>query len=94
MKNPKTLLYLTIFIAAYFAFLALNAYVFQIQNTLLAAVQELVTLPLLVLQLVICVSSALKLSKSGSGLGYYIGSFGVSLTNSALTLGSIFLSFL
>lgn len=93
MKNPKTLLYITIFIAAYFLFLALNAYIFLIQNTFLTVVQELITLPLLLLQLVICINAALKLNRSGSGLGYHIGIFSVSLANSGVALGSIFLSF-
>lgn len=44
----KRLFFTSIMLAAYFSFLYLNAYVFKSRNVLIGVVQEMITLPILV----------------------------------------------
>jgi len=82
---------LSIAIALYFVFLLCNAYLFEFNFVGLGVVQEVFTLPLLLLQIFVLAVSFLRIRKNKFSISdYNVWSFFILLTCSLFTIGSFF----
>jgi len=87
----KQLFYLSVIIGLYFSLLFINTYVFQFDFLALGILQEVLTLPLLLLQLILLVFSFLRIYRNKfSSFGYGLWSFLILIAYSLLTIGSFF----
>lgn len=78
-------------IAVYFAFLVANAYWLNIQDKMLGAIQEALTLPLLATQLLIGIISFVQLSKGRFKTGSWaFWTFLIATVNTLTAVFSIF----
>ena len=90
MKN-KTLFHLTLAVGTYLLFLLLNAYVFKFNYTFIGVIQELVTIPVLILNAVL-LGVAIKRVVANGKLkdSYLLGSSVLLLTSLTVVIGSFF----
>lgn len=89
--TSKQLFALSVIIGLYFSLLCVNTYVFQFDFFALGILQETLTLPFLLLQLILLVVSFLRIYRHRfSSFGYGIWSFLILLACSLFTIGSFF----
>ena len=92
--SGKTIFYLSILILAYFAFLFFNSYLLGSENVVIGFFQQLLTIPLLIIQLVllfICISRIVQ-KRNGSLEEYLFPAVIILLLTNLVTLLSLFLS--
>ena len=70
--NNKRLFFVSVFLTIYFLFLFLNAYVLGIDGTILGFLQELLTIPLLLVLLFFLLLSIDRIRKSHSPYDRYL----------------------
>lgn len=88
--NNKILCYLSISIAAYFILLVANVYWLNIQAVWVGVVQEMLTLPLFAVQLVIAILSFVQLVKNRFQVkSYAFCTFLVAAANTLAAIASI-----
>ena len=89
--SDKNLFFASLTIVAFFGFIYLNSYYFKSDFVLIGVFQEMLTLPLMVLQVALLILASMKFSSSKySFKNYTIWSLGLLLTSSVLTWGSLF----
>jgi hypothetical protein len=90
MKTSKVLYYFSWFSSIYFILLALNQYVIKSKFVLIGVVQELITLPIMFAQFVICITSFIFGAKANFNIKEYsFWAFVISLLNSLIVIGTI-----
>ncbi len=90
LKNESIILGLSILISSFFLFLFMNANYFNINSILLGVVQELITLPMMLLLLILLIYTAFRLIKSKSKFDLKIlTAFIILLVCTYYTWGSI-----
>ena len=96
MKNlltSKRLLFVSLAVVGYFCLLSLNAYIIKSDFVLIGVFQELLTLPLLLLQLVLLVLSVMHCIKDKFRIKTYsLWTFLVLLISNSIFIGSIIIS--
>lgn len=90
--NDKTLLRLSCLIASFFAFLFLNSTFFEFKVLLISVVQEIVTIPLMIGQVILLVITVKRLSANFSWLSLNFYSAVVLTVSTLLTWGSLLLT--
>jgi len=91
----KALCLLSLLVVGYFVLLFINGYLIKIVLPLLGAIQELVTLPALVLQVALLVVAAKRLSRKGwLRDAYLLTSFSSLCVSALVTAGSLTMAFL
>ncbi|MEZ0607953.1 hypothetical protein ACAW74_05520 [Fibrella sp. WM1] len=91
----KALCLLSLLTIGYFFLLCINGYLIRLNNPLLGAIQELVTIPALALEIVLLVVAAKRLSQTGLFRDrYLLTSFSVLCLNAFFIIGSFALAFL
>ena len=92
--NDKTLFYTSILISCYFILLLLNAYVIKSENVVVGFLQELFTIALLILQLVLLFVSIKHWAVKDNFLmrKYSFWTFLILFISNAWTLSTLFIS--
>ena len=90
--SDKNLFFASLAIVSFFSFLYLDAHYFKIDAVLIGVFQELLTLPLMLIQVALLVFAFMNfISNKYSFKNYSIWSVGLLLTSSMLTWGSLFI---
>lgn len=89
MKVSKILFYISVLSSIYFLLLVLNRYVFKCEFVLIGVVQELITIPIMFAQFIICIASLIYWVKDGFRINEYsLWAFVISICNSLIIIGT------
>ncbi len=89
--NSRKLFYLSLLVMGYFSFLYLNAYIIKSDLVIIGFLQELVTIPLMILQLFFLVLSVKIWFKDQYSIkSYSFGATVILLLSNVFTWGSFF----
>lgn len=93
--NNKTLCIISLIVVSYFLFLFLNGYITKINIPVLGVLQELLTIPALVVEFTLLFLTARRVIKKGFlGDTYLFTSFMSLFVGAVIIIGSVALSFL
>ncbi|RYF77893.1 MAG: hypothetical protein EOO39_02835 [Cytophagaceae bacterium] len=91
MKN-RTLFFVSVAIAVYLLSLYLNGYVLKLDYVLIGVLQELLTIPVLVLLVVLFIFTIIRITRSGTLKGPYLyGAFSLLSVSLVSIVSSFFL---
>lgn len=93
--NSKTLFYISLIIAGYFVLLCINAYIIKSERVLIGIIQEMLTIPMLIIQIFsfflsikYCIKNKFRIKE------YSFAAFSILLVSNLSTLGSLVINIL
>ena len=88
--NEKILFYLSVVIGAYFILLGLNAYVIKSEHVIMGVIREMVTIPIILIQIILLVFSIKYCLNNRFNIREYsFWAFSILLLTNLLILGTI-----